>query len=169
MSETIIAKRCSHCKQIKSLSEFYKNRTSKDGCQSYCKPCCNNTGCKYRGTKKGKAAIKRYNQSEKGKATAKRYTQSEEGKAADKRYYQSEKGKIAHEAGIKRYNIRHPEQKQAQVTVNDAIRKGQLPRLDTLQCSCGSQAKHYHHNKGYAPEHWLDVIPVCRKCHLKVG
>ena len=35
----------------------------------------------------------------------------------------------------------------------------------TLQCSCGQQAKHYHHHKGYTKKHWLDVIPVCTKCH----
>jgi len=30
---------CSHCKEEKSLSEFYKNRTRKDGLHSQCKQC----------------------------------------------------------------------------------------------------------------------------------
>ena len=30
---------------------------------------------------------------------------------------------------------------------------------------CGKQGEQYHHHKGYAPEHRLDVVPICRKCH----
>lgn len=32
-------KRCSRCKITKSVEEFYKNRSTKDGMQSVCKPC----------------------------------------------------------------------------------------------------------------------------------
>lgn len=32
-------KRCRKCNEEKPASEFYKNRTSSDGLQSYCKPC----------------------------------------------------------------------------------------------------------------------------------
>ena len=32
-------KRCSSCKVVKPLSEFHKNRTSRDGVQSYCREC----------------------------------------------------------------------------------------------------------------------------------
>ncbi len=50
--------------------------------------------------------------------------------------------------------------------VNHAIQAGELPRPDTLLCAqCGKQAREYHHHLGYAPEHWLDVIPVCSSCN----
>ena len=39
MSEQIKTKRCSKCKQIKSISEFSKNHTRKDGHQYVCRQC----------------------------------------------------------------------------------------------------------------------------------
>jgi len=35
----MLIKRCPRCQQTKSIEEFYKNRSMKDGCQSYCKLC----------------------------------------------------------------------------------------------------------------------------------
>lgn len=32
-------KRCSRCRQVKLVAEFYRNRTREDGLQSQCKPC----------------------------------------------------------------------------------------------------------------------------------
>ena len=32
-------KKCDKCKQIKSINEFYKKKTSKDGFQYWCKSC----------------------------------------------------------------------------------------------------------------------------------
>lgn len=39
MSETIITKRCSTCKNNKPISEFNKNRAQKDGYHNQCKIC----------------------------------------------------------------------------------------------------------------------------------
>lgn len=39
MSEKELTKRCSKCKQIKSHSEFYKDKRHKDGLFSHCKQC----------------------------------------------------------------------------------------------------------------------------------
>ena len=50
--------------------------------------------------------------------------------------------------------------------VRQAVVMGQLPKIKTLTCvDCGAQAAHYHHHNGYEPEHWLDVVPLCRTCH----
>ena len=62
-------KRCSKCKQMKSVSEFYVFKKGKDGFQSYCKAC-----------------DKKYKQGEKSKSYQKRYFQSERGKLAIKRF-----------------------------------------------------------------------------------
>jgi len=197
MSETIITKRCCTCKQFKSLSEFYKSQR-KDGLQGSCKDCQKIYQKRDRQSKKGKAAIKRYNQSEKGKAARKRYAQSEKGKTtqkrfrhtdeykakkkvSDNRYQQSEKGKNTRKDCIKRYKQsekgkayykryykQYPERIAARKAVREAIRDGRLPRPNSLQCSCGEPTKHYHHHKGYAPKFWLDVVPLCRKCHSKI-
>lgn len=118
---------------------------------------------------KYKVAQKRYHQSSEGKAAYKRYNQSEKGKVVQKRYRQSEKGKANLRARKKRFNARNPNYIKAMAIVNNAVRDGKLPRLNTLLCSyCTNPAQQYHHHKGYAPEHWLDVLPVCIKCHKKI-
>ena len=193
MAEEIISKRCSKCKDGKPLTEFHKDRRSKDGYKQWCKSCRK----AYKQSEKGKAAAKRYQQSEKGQAAQKHYHQSEKGGATKKRYDQSKKGRVCNKRHQKKYRqtkkykvarrryanskqgklkkrlrgkkykVTFPEQIKAQTAVNHAIRAGKLPRPDTLQCSCGEQAKQYHHHKGYEPKFWLDVIPVCMKCHSK--
>lgn len=133
-----VGKRCYKCKRIKPISEFHKNRTQKDGLQSWCNSCKR----KYRRTEKGKAA--RHKQSEV-------YRNSVKGKATKTRY-------IAY----------HPNQAKAQHAVNNAIAIGKMRRANTKLCHyCPKQAKHYHHHKGYEPEHWLDVVPACTRCHRK--
>ena len=43
-----------------------------------------------------------------------------------------------------------------------------LPPASTRQCAeCGQKAQSYHHYLGYEPDHWLDVIPLCTRCHRK--
>jgi len=178
MSETIQTKRCCICKQSKSISEFHKNRNTKDGLKVSCKICANITNSNYRKTSKGQATQKRHRQSEKGKVAnhkaGKKYQKTTKGKAthrkAIKKYLKTEKGK----AKIKRYYVHYPERLKAKRAISNAIRSDKLPRPDTLQChyylqnpDCEKQAQQYHHHKGYAPKHWLDVIPVCIPCHNK--
>jgi len=135
----IICKECRRCNQVKLISEFDKNHPSKDGHINICKTCKS-----------------KYN---------KEYNQTEQSKASHKRYRQSEKSKERY----KRYSVRHPNHIKAKNAVNHAIRAGQLPRPDTLFCKyCYGIAEQYHHHKGYAPKYWLDVVPVCEKCHRKI-
>lgn len=182
MPEQIILKTCRICKQTKPLSEFYEAAGNRDGFSNRCKICQATNQKHYRQSEKGKAVIKHYFQSKKGKTVLKRCRQSEKGKMIYKRYRQSEKGKatlkrrqqtenykICHNRYAKRYTIHHPEQTKAHDAVNNAIRDGRLPQLNSLQCHyCPAQAKQYHHHKGYEPEHYLDVIPVCIKCHNEI-
>ena len=165
MSENIQTKRCSHCKQIKPISEFNKNHSQKDGYSHRCKICHHKSCKKYDQGEKGRTTRKQYFQSDKGKAKLKRYWQSEKGKIVLQRYQQSKKGKL----NQKYYKAYHPERVKAVKAVNNAIRDGKLPQPDTLPCHyCPKLAQQYHHWHGYAPEHWLDVVPVCVKCHGKI-
>ena len=60
------------------------------------------------------------------------------------------------------------EQQAASSAVSYAVATGRFPAIDTLQChKCGGDAEHYHHHNGYAVENRLDVIPLCRSCHIK--
>ena len=188
MSETIQTKRCSKCKQIKPLPEFYKDCTKTDGLRRSCKSCTKIRQKEYRQSSKGKTyrqspeyktSQKHYQRSPKGKIAQKRYSQSEKFKSTQKRYQQTEKGKATqrrgrkkfqgtdkYKAGQKRFYGRHPNRIKAISAINNAIRAGKLPRPDTLQCHyCPKPAQHYHHWHGYEKEHWLDVIPVCIPCH----
>jgi hypothetical protein len=51
-------KRCSKCNEEKPLSEFYKNKTKKDGHNPFCKPCANAYHALYR--EKHKDTLKEY-------------------------------------------------------------------------------------------------------------
>lgn len=52
-------KRCSKCGLIKSVSEFYKNKSSRDGLDHYCRKCNSERMLIYFRTDKGKAALKK--------------------------------------------------------------------------------------------------------------
>lgn len=122
-------KTCSKCRQIKTLREFSKNCTQKDGYCNQCKEC-----------------VSEY----------------------IKKYRETEQGKNANRICSRKFRIRHPNRIQATIAANKAVRAGKLPRPDVLICIlCWGQAKEYHHPK-YDEEYWLEVIPVCKKCHVKI-
>lgn len=58
---------------------------------------------------------------------------------------------------------------RARRTVTKAVHDGELRPASAFDCAhCGRGARDYHHHKGYEPEHWLDVIPLCKPCHQEV-
>ena len=144
MAEPIKTKTCRVCKQIKLLSEFYKYTKMLDNHLNLCKSCSLKQMKKYRQTERGKTEYENY----------------------QKHYRQSEKCKATFRAATKRYSAQYPNRIKAANAVNHAIRAGRLPRPDSLQCSCSKQAIQYHH-PSYEPEHWLNIVPMCRVCHLK--
>jgi len=83
-------------------------------------------------------------------------------------YRKTENGRQKRNQTNKRYSKHNSQKISAQNAVNNAIIANRLPRPIMFRCSCGKQAKHYHHNFGYIPEHWFDVIPLCRLCHAKI-
>lgn len=155
MANEIIIKICRVCKETKSLSEFYKEPKCKDGHLKKCKKCYLKQTKKYERTEKGKAVHKNYRQTEKGKEVFRK---------AIFRHHRTEKFK----ATQKRYITRYPERCKARDAVNYAVQAGNLPRPNTLQCHyCDVQAEQYHHHLGYESKHYLDVVPICQKCHNK--
>ena len=66
------------------------------------------------------------------------------------------------------HQVRFPERQKARQAVAEAVKSGKLPRPSELRCTdCDRYAQEYDHYLGYAPEHRLDVQPVCIKCHKK--
>lgn len=92
----------------------------------------------------------------------KRYNRS----AVRKKYFSSELGLAAGRRGNKKYRQRHPDREKARTAISNAIQSGKLPQARTLKClHCGKRAKEYHHHLGYSPQHWLDVVALCKRCH----
>lgn len=149
-------KTCLKCKQNKHLPEFYKNQSKGDGFQDYCKLCDKIRLREYLKTAKGKAVslkgAKKYQKSAKGRATKRLYKQSEKSRAAQKLFREHHQNYI-----------------KAVRAVNSAVRYGKMPHPSTYKCHyCPKQAEQYHHWHGYEPEHWLDVVPTCRECHIGI-
>ena len=177
-------KMCPKCKIEKPVSEFHKNRCCKDGLCQQCKECVK----KYLQTDKAKARTRKHEQSEKCKAMRKKYHQSKIGKENARKnarkyywlhkkscnersnqYIKTKNGKIARKKGDKIRWRKSPMKSNAKVAVYNAVHSGKLPYPNTLKCvKCGKQAQQYHHYKGYAKEHWLDVQPVCKICHSAI-
>ena len=58
-------------------------------------------------------------------------------------------------------------QGRAAYRVNQAVRKGELPRPETLRCvDCGKRATIYEHRDYGKP---LDVVPACMGCNCQRG
>lgn len=58
--------------------------------------------------------------------------------------------------------------KSAHMAIVRAVKQGMKPATAFICADCGqAQAEEYHHYKGYAKEHWLDVVPLCLPCHAK--
>ncbi len=51
-------KECRRCKEVKPLTDFYKNKANKDGLGTYCKPCSNRISNEWR--KKNPEALKHH-------------------------------------------------------------------------------------------------------------
>lgn len=181
-------KRCSTCSIKKPVVEFHKNRSTADGIAAECKTC----RCKYQKSyskrpdvlarnrsrrmqnaemeraksrssyRKHKAKRKEYWQSEHGKAVRERYEKTKGRQAWKKRYYSSDTFRKKVRAKISA----DPNRFKARWAVNNAVRDSRLsPPSDFACVECGGDAKQYHHHNGYDKEHWLDVVPICRKCH----
>ena len=174
MSETIITKTCSKCKQTKPLNQFGKNRYNKDRYQYYCKACYNTYHKKYHRSEKRIKWHENYVNSEQYKKLRNiyrhnkryiecrnEYQQTPQFKDSVRKYRQNKKGKRQ----AKKDHNKFPERRRARSAVSNAVIANKLPRANTLFCKCGNPARHYHHHLGYEPEHYFDVIPVCFICH----
>lgn len=91
--------------------------------------------------------------------------------------YQSEDTQAANLAAQKRHQeyiqsrLATPKQPDikmdAQNAVNAAVAAGKLPRIKTVSCQdCGEMSGVYHH-ESYEKCNWLNVVPLCHKCHRR--
>ncbi len=185
MSNTIITRQCTSCKEVKSTTEFGKSKTGRYGLKAVCKKCrkiehkiwYNNKGGReykkeYRQTPQGKFVHQKesckYRNSVKGKIAMKRgvikYRRTENGR----KHYREQHKKWYQRHGRQYYikkQIRNPNYFKAHQAVRRAIDKGIFSSPKKLKCQkCGNPAREYHHHS-YEPSQWLIVVPLCKLCH----
>lgn len=165
-------KKCTLCKKEKPESDFYIRRSrGKVGYHSRCKECFKADQKDYHHNRGGKEVQKKYRQTEAGQSTFEqakaRYEKSEKGKSTRNSYQQTIIGKRR-----KRRQLTSEQkaiQRKARNFLNGAIRYGRKRPAREFKCdNCGQKAREYHHYLGYEREHWLDVIPLCIKCHREI-
>ena len=159
MSETIQTKRCTRCKEVKSLTEFYRDKIKLDGHSSQCKICNINR-------------IKVSRQTERGRIMSckvslhYRQKHPERHKTSQKHYRHTEKGRTFGRVSNLRIRLFHPEKWKARRAVQHAVQAGKIVPVHTLNCrNCQQKAQEYHHYLGYEPEFWFIVMPLCKRCH----
>jgi hypothetical protein len=66
---------------------------------------------------------------------------------------------------IKRWRQRNRLQEKCYQRVRNSIRSGELKRQPCERC--GAEKAEAHHHKGYEQEYWLDVVWLCKGCHVE--
>ena len=130
-------KYCHGCETEKSVEEFSKDRTKKDGLCNRCKACRAVYMHKYQANHKVE-------------------------KAAYGRAHLPQNN-----ARVKAYQLRYPIRHKARQAASYAIASGRLIRPGHCENpTCGTKCKpEAHHYLGYEKEHWLDVEFLCSECH----
>lgn len=151
-------KTCTKCQESKPDTEFYRRLRNSDGLNSWCKVCSNKDTATYR---KARPDLRR-------KWDMKyRKLHPQMKRENDKRYA------LAHPDKRKLlelvYRIRHSERVAARRAVQWRARAGILPLPNTVVCEVCNEALacEWHHHNGYSPEHRLDVIAICKECHIR--
>ena len=150
MAEQIITKKCPKCNQTKPFCEFNKNRARKGGLDVYCRKC----QAKKRKTQIYKNYRRQYEQCKKCKDYRKQYQQ---------------KNRQIFNLSQRKRRLSNHTQNKAVGMVGYAVKMGRIKPANSFKCTyCSMQAREYHHHKGYEPENWFVIIPVCRICHCKI-
>lgn len=153
-----LEKFCTKCETYKPLTEFYKNKSRKDGYNGWCKACL-------------KKPISQHKKSAKYKIQQSEY--SKRADVRDRQNYMRRKRRIDNP---EKYRKRDKIERQncdankimARQAVGNAIRYHNFPKPTECQCEiCNNQATEYHH-PNYDKSDWLNVIPVCKKCHADI-
>jgi len=172
-------KPCAGCNEIKPITEFYRDKSQRNGLSPYCKACrraleqtdaVKEYRCAYAQTDSYKASVAKYLASEKPKLAARRrYRENKDAaKQRQKEWWQTPSGKKSKRRSKRKYAATHKLQERARHAVNYAVEKGRIPGIATSVCHiCGSRAECYHH-WSYEEECLVDILPLCTACHKKI-
>lgn len=168
-------KKCSQCKEIKPLEDFYRDRSAYDGLSVRCKPCARShssatakqrraRGVKYpRGIEPKRCNTCGYLCDASMFGTDQSRPDGLNPTCKQCRAIQPKRNSAQI---LRDYRARHPDRNRARSALGTAIKRGHVPHPTTCICYiCSKPAIQYHHHLGYAPEHRYHVIPVCISCH----
>jgi hypothetical protein len=143
------SKICPKCSKDKPMSHFYKDKSRANGHRSACKECY----------------VSLYKKSESGKQVQIDYYVRTE--IETKRKYRKT---AKHKKYVQGRRNREYSKVRAKECVKEAVKAGKLTPVKECICSacCISTADEYHHPNGYTLEHRLDVVPLCKPCHIRV-
>ena len=180
---------CRQCQQSKPETDFYRAATNRDGLTTQCRACKNAAAMAYAQTEQGREVVRRaaarWKERHPGKATEQatewrrahpqrarsinarwREANREQQVAAQTRWRAANPDRQKEASA--RWRANHPEAKpriRARAALLRAVQRGQVIRPDRCQL-CGIVGTPAgHHWNGYGPEHYFDVIWLCRACH----
>ena len=147
-------KRCSHCRGLKNLSEFYRRKRSSDGRQHICKECSRIRCAEYFATNRDK--VRAYK-------TQYRASHKEERRISWHRYYMTHREALAERKAVASKTVKG----RARNSLIMAVYLGNI--IKPSHCSsCGRGIErrllHGHHEDYTKP---LDVVWLCPACHGK--
>jgi len=160
-------KKCTQCGRSKNINDFRKRARSPGGIRAECKECQDNYQRKYYQSNSAKVISKNkewvINNPERSDAIKTKWRQNHP--EVGKNWARNNPDKIRD--STRKQRLIHPERSRARKAVQNAITRGDIKKASEFICrSCNiKQASQYHHYLGYEKEHWLDVVPLCRKCH----
>lgn len=170
-------KKCQKCKRVKSLEEFHRNSKFADGRAERCK-LCRKTDSKNHYQQRGehiKARMRKYYHNG-GKEIAQIRHRRPEVQDADYALHKTPKYKRKARANRRKESTKKAQREhyksmldkrrfKAYAAVKAAIKAGKLKDPENCNCSmCSKHAVLYHHHS-YDKQYWLDVIPLCERCH----
>jgi hypothetical protein len=139
---------CSHCHELKSIDQFFKNRTHYSGHHNYCKQCF--------------TVAEREHMARSGK---RRVNAQRAIAMADPVRGPVLRGAINERQRL--YRLLHWEEVHARWYVDKQKKLKILTAPDACQYCKETGPVEAHHHKGYAPANWLDVHWICHECHTK--
>lgn len=176
-------KQCSRCKEWKSESDFSKNKARPGGLSEYCRKCFSDYKKEYRKQPSVKEKEAKYSKEHADREKNYLYQRSdkylnyiyhrrrtEEARQYYVDYMREHRKKPEVKAKINEYKRRTFQRDKikfsARYAVQKQVREGKMPPVKSLKCArCDRQAQGYHHYLGYEKEHWLDIEPLCARCH----
>lgn len=165
-------KKCSTCKEQKTLDSFNKNSRSPDGHSRECRE-CKKAGAlrrklanpeEYRRRQQECDKRSYYKHIEKRRKKSREWNRANpERRAENERRYRA-LDPIRSSSIIKRYQVSNPHVMAAHAAVKAGVRHGLLRKHPCWVC--GAQKVEAHHSS-YAEDMRLDVVWLCHKHHLE--